>query len=86
MNLKPNRSLLATGTLLVFLSLVLGLFLPVSCVAAAVFGTSRATPLAGAGFGGLPWQEVTVSLGLGVFSIATLIAVGVLLVGFLRNR
>jgi hydroxylaminobenzene mutase len=32
--------------------------------AAGVFGTSRATPLHGAGHAGTPWQETVVELGL----------------------
>lgn len=139
MSAFPNRLLLAGGTALLFLSLVLGLFLPsftnprvalsahqvgitggilivlmgmawehanlsrkrarvvetlllfgpfgiaFSCVGAAVFGTSRATPIAGAGFVGAKWQEIAVSLGLGLGSIATLIAVFLLLLGFLKR-
>ena len=135
-----NRTLLIGGTILLFCSLFLGIFLPVfenprmalsahqvgitggllivlmglawphanlqgrqacrttrlllagpyliaiSCVCGAVFGTSRATPIAGAGFVGERWQEVLVSLGLGIGSIASLIAVYVLLLGFVRRK
>ena len=57
-----------------------------SSVGAAVFGTSRATPIAGAGFAAARWQEISVSIVLMLGSIATLIAVFLLLVGFLRHR
>ncbi|KPJ91243.1 MAG: hypothetical protein AMS18_09075 [Gemmatimonas sp. SG8_17] len=140
MNAAPNRRLLVGGMVLLFLSLVLGFFLPLftnpriglsahqvgitggilivvigmawehadlrtkaarvaealvlvgpfgialSCVGAAVFGTSRATPIAGAGFAGARWQEISVSIGLMLGSIAMLIAVFLLLLGFLRRR
>jgi hydroxylaminobenzene mutase len=137
---NPNRTLLVGGTLLLFLALALGPFLPLfanprmglsahqvgitggilivlmgiawphaalggmkkrlteallllgpflitlSCVGAAVFGTSRATPIAGAGFLGEPWQEIIVSIGLGLGSIGSMIAVFLLLVGFSNRR
>jgi len=41
---------------------------------AAVFGTSRATPIGGAGFQGAPWQENLVYFVTGSFSIAIFLA------------
>jgi hydroxylaminobenzene mutase len=41
---------------------------------AAVFGTSRATPIAGAGYSGADWQEYLVYVVAVSFSIAILIA------------
>ena len=58
----------------------------ISCVWGAIFGTSRATPIAGSGYVGERWQEVLVSVGLGIGSIASLIAVYGLLMGFVRRR
>jgi hydroxylaminobenzene mutase len=58
----------------------------ISCVCGAIFGTSRATPIAGAGFVGERWQEILVSVGLGIGSIASLIAVYALLLGFVRRQ
>lgn len=50
----------------------------------AAFGTSRANPIAGAGFEALPWQEMLVAGGLTSGAIASLAAVGLVLYG-LRN-
>jgi (hydroxyamino)benzene mutase len=52
---------------------------------AAAFGTSSATPIAGAGHAGLPWQEALVNLGLFSLSIAIIAACGLLLWGLLRR-
>ena len=41
---------------------------------AAVFGTSRATPIGGAGFHGAPWQENLIYFATGSFSIAIFLA------------
>ena len=41
-----------------------------STTLSAVFGTSRMTPLAGAGFTAAPWQEAVVAVGLVSLSIA----------------
>ena len=43
-----------------------------STTLAAVFGTSRSTPIAGAGFAGRPWQENLVDFGLASLSVAML--------------
>lgn len=52
---------------------------------AAVFGTSRATPIAGAGFVGARWQEITVSLILMLGSLASLVGVGSVLFGLMHR-
>ena len=54
-------------------------------VLAAVFGTSRAMPLAGAGHVGTEWQEVLVLIVAISFSIAISIGGGVVLYGLRRN-
>ena len=135
-----NRSLLIAGTLLAFLGLALGAFLPLftnprmalaahqqgivagvllitfglawpraaldgrraratgrllnvgayalwtGSVLAALCGTSRATPIAGAGFAGTRWQELSVSLILILGSVASLSGVGFVLLGLIRAR
>jgi hydroxylaminobenzene mutase len=48
---------------------------------AAAFGTSRATPMAGAGHSGAPWQEALVNVVFGAGSVALLLALGVVLWG-----
>ena len=53
---------------------------------AAIFGTSKATPLAGAGYAGLAWQENLVSLGLVTVALAMLVGCGLLVWGFFRRR
>src|SRR5688572_533212 len=45
-----------------------------STLLAAVFGTSRRTPIAGAGFSGEPWQENLLEFGLISLSIAIVAA------------
>jgi hydroxylaminobenzene mutase len=52
---------------------------------AASFGTGRATPIAGAGFRGEPWQELTVAVILLIGSLASLAGVGSLLMGLIRG-
>ncbi len=42
----------------------------------AIFGTSRATPIAGAGFAGEPWQELLVGALLGVGALGILVGIG----------
>jgi hydroxylaminobenzene mutase len=54
-------------------------------VLGAWFGTSKSTPIAGAGHEGTPWQEALVFAGLGVFVIAFFAQCGLLLYG-LRRR
>jgi len=54
-------------------------------VLAALFGTSRSTPLAGAGHVGTAWQEALVFAGLATFAVALFIQCGLLLYG-LRRR
>ena len=53
---------------------------------AAIFGTSQATPLAGAGYVGLAWQENLVSLGLVSVALSMLVACGLLVWGFFRRQ
>ncbi len=56
----------------------------VSTLLAAVFATNRSTPIAGAGFGGLPWQENLVDFGLISLAIA-MVAASVLALWGLRQ-
>jgi hydroxylaminobenzene mutase len=51
-----------------------------SCLAAA-WGTSRLTPLAGAGHAAVPWQENLVQAGQVSLSLAILLALGLVLYG-----
>ncbi len=53
---------------------------------AATFGTSKITPIAGAGHAGLPWQETLVTLGLSTVAITMLIASSILVWGFLSRE
>ncbi|RLA39699.1 MAG: hypothetical protein DRQ64_06385 [Gammaproteobacteria bacterium] len=52
---------------------------------AAFFGTSEMTPIAGAGYSGLPWQETLVTAGLSSVGIAMLIASIILVIGFVPH-
>jgi hydroxylaminobenzene mutase len=52
-----------------------------SLLLAAVFGTSRSTPIAGAGHVGTPWQEAVVDLGLVTMSAAIIVACAFILRG-----
>ncbi len=52
---------------------------------AGVFGTSRSTPLHGAGHAGSPWQESLVYAGLAAGALAVLVASALVLWG-LRRR
>jgi hydroxylaminobenzene mutase len=53
---------------------------------AGVFGTSRSTPLHGAGHVGAPWQEALVAAGLTVGAVALLAGCGIALLGLARRR
>lgn len=53
---------------------------------AALWGTGRLTPIAGAGFQGKAWQEMVVSTGLLVVTVAMLLAGLLLVAGFVRRR
>ena len=53
---------------------------------AALFGTSRMTPIAGAGHEGLPWQEALVNFGLVTVSLTMVIGCALLAWGFLRHQ
>lgn len=57
-----------------------------STLLAAVFATNRNTPIAGAGFGGLPWQENLVDFGLISVAIAMVSATVLALWGLRRPR
>ncbi len=57
-----------------------------STLLAAVFATNRSTPIAGAGFGGLPWQENLVDFGLISLGIAMITATVLALWGLRRPR
>ena len=54
-------------------------------VVGGVFGTSLATPIAGAGFEGEPWQENLVLVWLTLAAVAALVAVAQLLVAAVRR-
>jgi hydroxylaminobenzene mutase len=56
-----------------------------STLLAAVFATNRSTPIAGAGYGGRPWQENVVDFGLISLAIAIMAACVLALWG-LRRR
>jgi len=43
------------------------------------------TPIAGAGYSGLPWQETLVTAGLSSVGIAMLLASIILVIGFVRH-
>ena len=58
----------------------------VSLFLAGVFGTSRSTPLHGAGHAGSPWQEVLVAAGLTVGAIAVLAGCALAFWGLRRQR
>jgi len=52
---------------------------------AAIFGTSEMTPIAGAGYQGLPWQETIVSLGFISVGITMVVGCVILATGFFRR-
>jgi hydroxylaminobenzene mutase len=52
---------------------------------AAAFGTSRATPIAGAGFAGARWQEISVSTVFLLGSLASILGTGLMLSGLVRR-
>ena len=56
-----------------------------STLLSAIFGTSRMTPIAGAGFAGLAWQENLVAFGLISLSLA-IVAVCMLALWGLRRK
>lgn len=67
--------------------LVASLYLNVAFVAlAGLFGTSQATPLAGAGHAGSGWQEAFVTTGFGFAVVGMLVAFTLVAVGFSRGR
>ena len=51
----------------------------------AIFGTSEMTPIAGAGYNGLPWQEALVKIGLISIGLSMVVAGFFLVVGFMRK-
>lgn len=52
----------------------------------AVFGTSRLTPIAGAGFMGAPWQEIFVAAGLISLSAAMIVSCILILRGLCFSK
>ena len=58
----------------------------IALVLAAVFGTSRSTPIAGAGHHGADWQEALVSIVMGAGSVALLAAILAVLWGLRPGR
>lgn len=58
----------------------------IALVLAAAFGTSRSTPLAGAGHAGTAWQESIVDFGLVTMSVAIVAACVLILLGLRRSR
>jgi hydroxylaminobenzene mutase len=52
---------------------------------AAIFGTSRMTPLAGMGYTGAEWQEAIVSVGLATVSVTILVSAVIILIA-LKKR
>jgi len=54
-------------------------------LAAAIFGTSEMTPIAGSGYSGLPWQETLVNVGLMSVGVAMVMGTVILVIGFVRN-
>ena len=52
----------------------------------AVFGTSEMTPIAGAGYSGMPWQEALVTFGLFSVGITMIIACAILVFGFVQKE
>jgi hydroxylaminobenzene mutase len=71
-----------TATLAVFSMYAIWLALAL----AAAFGTSRTTPIAGAGFQGAPWQEWSVAALLYPGSIGILACAALVLYGLRRTR
>lgn len=53
---------------------------------AAMFGTGEMTPIAGAGYTGLPWQENLVTLGLSSVGVTMLAGCTILAWGFIRRN
>lgn len=58
----------------------------IGLVLAAAFGTSRSTPIAGAGHAGAPWQEALVDVVFGAGSAGLLIALVAVLWGLRPSR
>ena len=77
-----ERTAARTATLL-----VASLYLNVAFVTlAALFGTSQATPLAGAGHAGAAWQEAVVNAGFAVAVVGMFAAFLLVAIGFARGR
>lgn len=55
-------------------------------VAAAIFGTSEITPIAGTGYSGLPWQETLVTVGLMSVGVTMVVGCVILVIGFVQRR
>jgi hydroxylaminobenzene mutase len=85
--LWSRLGLAASTGVLAFWCVVVGSYL--GCTAlflAAVFGTSRSTPLLGAGHVGTPLQETLVNAGLTVGALALLVGCAIVLWGLRRPR
>jgi hydroxylaminobenzene mutase len=54
-------------------------------VLAAIWGTSRSTPIAGKGFSATPWKETLVTVIIQSTSVAAIVATSLLLVGLYKN-
>ena len=79
---------LGVGTLrtLFWLSVYQGWSQTAGLILAAAFGTSRSTPMAGAGFTGEPWEEAIVALLLTTGAVAILVCCGLAVHGLRRPR
>lgn len=77
---------LAASRLMVWLG-ILGMYgFWLALQLAAIWGTSRSTPIAGAGFEAGAWKEAIVSLSLKGASVAAIAAAALLLIGLWRGR
>ncbi len=69
-----------------FWLLLWGTYVNALCIfLGGVFGTSRSTPIAGAGFEGAAWQEQLINAGLTTVVIAMLVGCGLLTWGLFRR-
>lgn len=57
-----------------------------STLLASIWGTSRSTPIAGAGHAGLDWQEAVVDFGLISLSVAMIALSVLVIIGLLKKR
>ena len=78
-HLRLSAQTAARTQKLLLVSLYLNFFF---VLLAALFGTSRATPIGGAGHEGTPWQEIFVTAGFGVAVLGVAVAFVLVAVGF----